>query len=50
MDATNGGALTWTFRTSDDEVHEIIPNGRNVIVEFAGLNRYIEMLKLKKIN
>lgn len=41
MDATNGGPLTWTFRTCDDELHEMIPNGKNIVVEFSGLSNYI---------
>lgn len=28
----------------------MIPNGKNITVEFADLNKYIEMLKLRKIN
>lgn len=31
-DATNGGPLTWSYRTCDDEVHDMIPNGKNINV------------------
>jgi|JI9StandDraft_1071089.scaffolds.fasta_scaffold1484262_1 hypothetical protein len=50
MEYTNGGHLTWTFRTFDDEIHELIYNGKNIKVEFDDIRKYNETLKLKKIN
>lgn len=49
-DATNGGPLTWTYRTFEDEVHEMVPNGKNINVEFKDLNSYIHTLRSRKIN
>ena len=40
-DATNGEPLTWTYRSLDDELHDLRPNGRNQHVEFAELAAYI---------
>lgn len=41
MEYTNGGHLTWTFRTCDDEIHELVYNGKNINVEFDDIRKYI---------
>ena len=30
MEYANGGESKWVYRGYDDEIHEIIPNGKNI--------------------